>query len=417
MVTVYIYGLKCPLAGIIRYIGKSINPSRRLRRHISDAQRNSYQHHAARWIRKLTAAGLSPELVIIRALADGEPWQDVERELIAAYQTAGMPLTNTAEGGEGAEWIDKDAYAQHLEKVSTHLKEMYGTPESRAQQSQRAKAMWTNPEIRARIIAGNRRTKADPVYKSTMAPIIKEFHSRDEYRAGASQRAKAQRSDPQKEAALLAAFKAAAPKRIQSMLITTATPEYKAMRSRVNKEIASRPEVRAMRAENMKAQWVDPVIGSKRRRSMSLPEVRNKISEARKRVVANPAFREGLSLRAKEIMARPGVRIAKSKAMKLWWTAAENKQRISRSMSKHLLTIDGRTQTVIEWSRESGIKRSTIYERLRQGMDAKAAVFTPVSEGKAAGAARVANNHRTPEYRAKLSAILKASWEKRRQAK
>lgn len=57
-----------------------------------------------------------------------------------------------------------------------------------------------------------------------------------------------------------------------------------------------------------------------------------------------------------------------------WATGSE--QAINRSSST-AVTIDGRTQTVIEWSRETGMDPMTIYARLYKGWDARRAVFAP----------------------------------------
>lgn len=45
------------------------------------------------------------------------------------------------------------------------------------------------------------------------------------------------------------------------------------------------------------------------------------------------------------------------------------------------LTIDGRTLTVSQWARVSGIKMRTIWQRLHQGMPAEQAVFRPLAVG------------------------------------
>lgn len=46
--------------------------------------------------------------------------------------------------------------------------------------------------------------------------------------------------------------------------------------------------------------------------------------------------------------------------------------------ANHLLTIDGKTHTVAEWSEVSGICYQTIQKRLQLGWDSKTAVFDPV---------------------------------------
>lgn len=43
-------------------------------------------------------------------------------------------------------------------------------------------------------------------------------------------------------------------------------------------------------------------------------------------------------------------------------------------------TIDGETKTLLEWSKESGIKKGTLRMRIRRGWDIKSAVFYPVQK-------------------------------------
>ena len=62
---VYIYGLKCPKTNIIRYVGKSKNPEKRIIRHIWNATKKTENIHLARWINKLMVSGLKPILEIL----------------------------------------------------------------------------------------------------------------------------------------------------------------------------------------------------------------------------------------------------------------------------------------------------------------------------------------------------------------
>jgi hypothetical protein len=48
----------------------------------------------------------------------------------------------------------------------------------------------------------------------------------------------------------------------------------------------------------------------------------------------------------------------------------------NNTRANRFITIDGRTQTLAQWSRESGVQPQTIARRLRVGMDARLAVFT-----------------------------------------
>lgn len=147
---IVIYGLWCPLAREIRYIGKSADPRRRLSAHISGAARGAYNHHTARWLRKLAASELRPALVILQAVQAGERWQELERQAIAEALSAGVKLTNSTAGGEGLDYIDTEAKAAYRRKMSALMKEIWSTPERRAEARQRIKVAWDDPNVRAR---------------------------------------------------------------------------------------------------------------------------------------------------------------------------------------------------------------------------------------------------------------------------
>jgi hypothetical protein len=57
-----------------------------------------------------------------------------------------------------------------------------------------------------------------------------------------------------------------------------------------------------------------------------------------------------------------------------WATRAEQSQ---NCRSNRLLTIEGRTQHLNAWGRESTVSVATIHGRLAKGWDARRAVFTP----------------------------------------
>lgn len=410
---IYIYGLKCPVANVIRYIGKSNNPSRRLRRHISQARTVKEKHHAAHWIRQLISSGLEPELVILRCINPGEKWQDIEREFISKAGDYGWRLTNSTDGGEGVEWTNQEDYERHMAKVSAQMKEFYNRPENRLKRSMESKALWSNPDYRDRAISSIRARCSTPEHRAKLSKVGTVSHAGAEYKAEASVRAKAQWSDPAKKARMQAAFAAAEPKRIESLRATIETPEYRAMRHAVNAEIAARPEVSVAKSESMKAHYADPIRGAQHRAVMASPEFRKKASVAAKRR-STPEYRAGMSVRAKEVTARPEYKAEKSRAMKEWWTNPSNAERLSLSMSKRLLEIDGRTMTISQWSGESGVRRSTILARIDKGMDLRSAVFTPVAANKSASAIKSRLRAESPAYRAMMAEKTRASWEKRR---
>lgn len=97
----YVYALADPESpGHIRYVGKTVNMSRRLANHVVPSKlRRSC--HVARWLAKLTSDGKKPVVRILETLGDDDDWESSERKWIAKLRSEGHDLTNTAPGGEG----------------------------------------------------------------------------------------------------------------------------------------------------------------------------------------------------------------------------------------------------------------------------------------------------------------------------
>lgn len=86
--TVYIYGLRHPIARQIHYVGKSSNPARRLMDH-----KNSGGTAVSRWIREL---GCLPDIVIYEAVTsmDQKYQAFAEKQNIQRLDSEGEPLVN-----------------------------------------------------------------------------------------------------------------------------------------------------------------------------------------------------------------------------------------------------------------------------------------------------------------------------------
>lgn len=128
----FIYGLVCPLEDVVRYIGKSIEPEKRLIAHIGGALRKEYKHHTARWIRKLAEQQLKPRLVILQTVLAGDDWRLVERQWIEHATQAGWPITNSTAGGEGLDYIDPEAKAKYRQNLSVAMKKRMQTEAGKA---------------------------------------------------------------------------------------------------------------------------------------------------------------------------------------------------------------------------------------------------------------------------------------------
>lgn len=96
--TVFIYTLIDPFSDEIRYIGKSVNPKKRLNKHLSKARKNTKTHKDA-WLNSLLKKNSKPILKILFEVPEND-WQTTEKSLIEYYSKS-EPLLNILPGGEG----------------------------------------------------------------------------------------------------------------------------------------------------------------------------------------------------------------------------------------------------------------------------------------------------------------------------
>ncbi len=95
---VSIYVLKDPDSKEIRYVGKTIDPKRRLSQHIKDSQRRTA--HVQCWILSLLSQGKNPVIEVIDEVPD-DLWESAEMGYIHLYRSRGTRLTNIGIGGDG----------------------------------------------------------------------------------------------------------------------------------------------------------------------------------------------------------------------------------------------------------------------------------------------------------------------------
>jgi hypothetical protein len=89
---VAIYVLTDPVSGEVRYVGKSVDPYRRLGQHMRD--RSAYGTDKQRWMHGLWMQGQAPQMWVIQRVPSNRQNQ-AEREWIARYQAQGARLVNT----------------------------------------------------------------------------------------------------------------------------------------------------------------------------------------------------------------------------------------------------------------------------------------------------------------------------------
>lgn len=110
--TTYIYGLECPIAGRIRYVGKAGDPNARFKQHL---YRGDWSNpHKRRWLDSLAQKQMRPRLVVLEAVTS-ETWKAAEMRWIKRLRAEGHHLTNITGGGDG--WIGDQA----KEKITFRL--------------------------------------------------------------------------------------------------------------------------------------------------------------------------------------------------------------------------------------------------------------------------------------------------------
>ncbi len=93
----YIYTLTDPRDNIIKYIGKTKDIKKRLKRHINESNSNSKKDN---WINKLKSENLEP-IIELLDIGDESNINNLEIFWISQFLTWGFDLKNTTNGGDG----------------------------------------------------------------------------------------------------------------------------------------------------------------------------------------------------------------------------------------------------------------------------------------------------------------------------
>ena len=164
---IYIYGHVFPGDEEIRYIGKSIDPKKRLRDHINAAKRGEKTRHA-NWIRSLLTRRLKPELVIIDEVSE-ECWQAIEAAYIQFYREKGCDLNNGTDGGEDPpSWAGKKLSPERREAIKAVHLGRKASPEQRAAQSAAHKGKKLTPEHCAAVSAAMTGRTLSPEHRAAL---------------------------------------------------------------------------------------------------------------------------------------------------------------------------------------------------------------------------------------------------------
>jgi len=106
-VKTYIYTLKCPITGKVRYVGKTNNPTERYKNHINKARDGGT--HKRNWINLLRIKNLKPIFEIIDEVSVKE-WKDKEKYYIKHYIDKGYYLVNHTGGGDGLSFGNQTSF-------------------------------------------------------------------------------------------------------------------------------------------------------------------------------------------------------------------------------------------------------------------------------------------------------------------
>jgi len=135
-----IYGL-CESNGLVRYVGKAIDPHVRWKYHMSPASIARWKSHKNSWIKSQLAKGYVPKYTVLAVVPD-EIASETEIRIIQEFRDMGYDLTNGTLGGEGNR-IHPNVKA----KMSATHKARCTSPEVREQMRQSALKAGNTPPV------------------------------------------------------------------------------------------------------------------------------------------------------------------------------------------------------------------------------------------------------------------------------
>ncbi len=255
VVTVYIYGLFCPLAFEFRYVGKTISPERRLEQHCVRSRKRVSVSKFAAWLEALRALKLKPALHVLE-ITDAETWSDAERWHIARLLAQGCPLLNATIGGNGfCSLTYEDELTRRKNASKAHRKRL-ADPKI-LDEVQKRLIVSITPDVMARRAGTLKRTLADPERRIAISiksaevgarPEVKTARSDALVRRWADPAARKKNTiamelkwrDPDYVARVAAGQKAASAKMSESAKLRASTPERRAELSKQARDAAAR---------------------------------------------------------------------------------------------------------------------------------------------------------------------------------
>lgn len=152
MKSVFIYCLKDPNTGDVRYIGRTNNLKKRLKDHLRLSSKK--KNHLGCWLKGLASRQETPILVVLHKVTRDESWEEEERRYISCARALRMDLVNTTDGGEGASGYRHSS--SHCEAMRLLRTGVPNSPETRARISAAMIGVSKSPEHCAAMSAATK---------------------------------------------------------------------------------------------------------------------------------------------------------------------------------------------------------------------------------------------------------------------
>lgn len=110
----YIYVMRCPTTDVVKYVGKTINPSYRFRKHLTEKHRNK----KCLWVNSLLSRGLKPVFEIVETVPSFGDWETAERNWIRHFRDLGQAFCNQTDGGESGSQKGRPITKKHKTAIS-----------------------------------------------------------------------------------------------------------------------------------------------------------------------------------------------------------------------------------------------------------------------------------------------------------
>jgi hypothetical protein len=110
----YIYALEDPITNIIKYIGKSDDPAKRLDVHLNRLSKNTAKNS---WLKSLSE---KPNILILDEIQKTE-WGFWEKYWISQFKTWGFKLKNSTNGGDGGDTNSGKKFGKYSLEVRKNI--------------------------------------------------------------------------------------------------------------------------------------------------------------------------------------------------------------------------------------------------------------------------------------------------------